>query len=135
MDLTGWFSRNLPFSVLSVPIQPQRLADPFRERYSAQIYFVFPQIDTAKSRINTSSAVANRNAENSIEQPNQSGFTFWLQKQRPHGILYYSRLNDEINLALYNVALPNIRVSTTRPLLQYRTEVAGLICEFKLAIV
>ena len=60
---------------------------------------------------------------------------FWLHKQRPHGILYYSRLNDEINMALYDVALPSIRVSTTRPLLEYRTEVAGLIREFKLAIV
>ena len=60
---------------------------------------------------------------------------FWLHKQRPHGILYYSRLNDEINMALYDVALPNMRVSTTRPLLEYRTEVAGLIREFKLAIV
>jgi RES domain len=60
---------------------------------------------------------------------------FWLHEQRPHGILYYSRLNDEINMALYDVALPNMRVSTTRPLLEYRTEVAGLIREFKLAIV
>jgi RES domain len=61
---------------------------------------------------------------------------FWLHKQRPHGIsLLLSRLNDEINMALYDVALPSIRVSTTRPLLEYRTEVAGLIREFKLAIV
>jgi hypothetical protein len=58
-----------------------------------------------------------------------------LRNGRPHGILYYSRLNDEINMALYNVALPSIRVSTTRPLLEYGTEVAGLIREFKLAIV
>jgi hypothetical protein len=60
---------------------------------------------------------------------------FWLHKQRPHGILYPFRLNEEINLALYDVALPNMRVSTTRPLLEYRTEVAGLIREFKLAII
>jgi hypothetical protein len=60
---------------------------------------------------------------------------FWLHKQRPHGILYYSRLNDEISMALYDVALPSIRVSTTRPLLECRTEVAGLIREFKLAVV
>jgi hypothetical protein len=38
-------------------------------------------------------------------------------------------------MALYDVPLPNIRVSTTRPLLEYRKEVSGLICEFKLAIV
>jgi len=38
-------------------------------------------------------------------------------------------------MALYDVALPSIRVSTTRPLLEYRTEVAGLIREFELAIV
>jgi hypothetical protein len=29
---------------------------------------------------------------------------FWLHKQRPHGILYPSRLNEEINLALYDIA-------------------------------
>jgi hypothetical protein len=58
-----------------------------------------------------------------------------IRNGRPHGIVYYSRLNDEINMALYNVALPSIRVSTTRPLLEYGTEVAGLIREFKLAIV
>ena len=44
-------------------------------------------------------------------------------------------LTDEINMALYDVSLPNMRVSTTRPLLEYRTGVAGLIREFKLAIV
>ena len=60
---------------------------------------------------------------------------FWLHKQRPNGILYPSRLNEEICLALYDVALPSVRVSTTRPFLEYRTEVAGLIREFKLAIV
>jgi hypothetical protein len=38
-------------------------------------------------------------------------------------------------LALYDVALPSVRDSTTRPFLEYRTEVAGLIREFKLAIV
>jgi hypothetical protein len=37
-------------------------------------------------------------------------------------------------MALYDVALPNMRVSTTRPLLEYRTEVAGVIREFKLAM-
>ena len=60
---------------------------------------------------------------------------FWLHKQRPHGILYASRLNEEICLALYDVALPNVRVSTTRPFVEYKAEVASLIREFKLAIV
>jgi hypothetical protein len=60
---------------------------------------------------------------------------FWLHKQRPHGILYRSRLNEEICLALYDVALPNVRVSTTRRFLEYRAEVAALIRDFKLAIV
>ena len=60
---------------------------------------------------------------------------FWLHEQRPHGILYPSRLNEEINLALYDVALPNVIVSSTRPFLEYRAEVAALIRRFKLAIV
>jgi hypothetical protein len=38
---------------------------------------------------------------------------FWLHNQRPNGIVYPSRLNEEINLALYDAALPNVRVSTT----------------------
>jgi hypothetical protein len=60
---------------------------------------------------------------------------FWLHKQRPHGILYPSRLNEEINLALYDVALPTVSVSGSRPFLEYRAEVAALIRPFKLAIV
>jgi hypothetical protein len=60
---------------------------------------------------------------------------FWFHKQSPHGILYPSRLNEEINLALYDVALPNVCVSRTRPFLEYTAEVAALIREFKLAIV
>lgn len=60
---------------------------------------------------------------------------FWLHKQRPDGVLYPSRLNEEINLALYDVALPKMRVSGTRPLIEYRAELAALIREFKLAIV
>jgi hypothetical protein len=60
---------------------------------------------------------------------------FWLHKPRPHGILYPSRLNEEINLALYDVALPNVRVYRTRPFREYAAEAAALIREFKLAIV
>ena len=60
---------------------------------------------------------------------------FWLHKQRPHGILYPSRLNEEICLALYDVALPNVCVSRTLPFLEYTAEVTSLIREFKLAIV
>jgi hypothetical protein len=54
---------------------------------------------------------------------------FWLHKQRPDGILYPSRLNEEIDLALYD-ALPNVRVYRTRPFLEYTAEVAALIREF-----
>jgi len=60
---------------------------------------------------------------------------FWLHKQRPHGVVYPSRLNEEIKLALYDVALPNVSVSRSRPFLEYRAEVAALIRDFKLAIV
>jgi len=65
----------------------------------------------------------------------QWSLAFWLHEQRPHGILYPSRLNEEINLALYDVALPNVSVSSTRPFLEYRSELAALIRRFKLAIV
>ena len=55
---------------------------------------------------------------------------FWLHKQRPHGILYPSRLNEEINLALYDVA-----AYLERGPFEYTAEAAALIREFKLAIV
>jgi RES domain len=60
---------------------------------------------------------------------------FWQHKQRPHGILYPSRLNEEICLALYDGALPNVRVSRTLPFLEHKPEMASLIRKFKLAIV
>ena len=39
------------------------------------------------------------------------------------GFSYPSRLNEESNLALYYVALPNVRVFMTRPFLEYKAEV------------
>ena len=60
---------------------------------------------------------------------------FWLHKRCLDGILYPSRLNEEINLVLYDISLPNVRVSRTRPVLEYTAELAALIREFKLAIV
>ena len=65
----------------------------------------------------------------------QWSLAFWLHKEHPDGILYPSRLNEEINLALYNAALLKVRLSSTRPFLECRAEVAALIREFKLAIV
>ena len=41
----------------------------------------------------------------------------------------------EINLALYDTALPKVRASSNRPFLEYRAEVASLIWEFRLALV
>jgi hypothetical protein len=38
-------------------------------------------------------------------------------------------------LAPYDPALPKVRVSSKRPFLEYKAEVAALIREFKLAIV
>jgi RES domain-containing protein len=65
----------------------------------------------------------------------QWSLAFWLHKEHPDGILYPSRLNEETNLAVYDTALPKVRVSIIRPFLEYRAEVAALIREFKLAIV
>ena len=67
---------------------------------------------------------------------NYSAFHWTLDlEQAPIRILYPSRLNEEINLALYDMALPKMQVSTTRPFLEYKAEVAALILEFKLAII
>jgi hypothetical protein len=65
----------------------------------------------------------------------QWSLAFWLHDAHPDGILYPSRLNEEINLALYDTALPKVRASSNRPFLEYRAEVASLIREFRLAIV
>ena len=65
----------------------------------------------------------------------QWSLAFWLHQEHPDGIVYPSRLNGEINLALYDIALPKVRVSSKRPFLEHRAEVGSLIREFKLAIV
>ena len=55
--------------------------------------------------------------------------------ERPEGILYPSRLNEEINLALYHTVLPKVTITGVRPLLECRTELAALIRHFKIAII
>jgi RES domain-containing protein len=60
---------------------------------------------------------------------------FWSHQEQPDGIIYASRLNQETNLALYDRALAKIELSTVRPFLEYRADVAALIREFKIAIV
>lgn len=60
---------------------------------------------------------------------------FSSHQEQPDGIIYPSRLNQETNLALYDRALAKIELSTVRPFLDYRADVAALIREFRLAIV
>jgi hypothetical protein len=64
----------------------------------------------------------------------QWSLAFWLHKQHPDGILYPSRLNEEINLALYDVALAKARLSLAfdEPHLVGRTSLWSIgLCAFR----
>lgn len=52
----------------------------------------------------------------------------------PDGLVYSSRLNGEDNIALFDRAIPRVRVARVNPLLDRRTELAAVIRDLGLAI-
>jgi hypothetical protein len=52
----------------------------------------------------------------------------------PDGLIYSSRLNGEDNIALFDRAIPKVRVASVGPLLDRRTELAAVIRTLGLAI-
>jgi hypothetical protein len=60
---------------------------------------------------------------------------FWSHHAVPDGIMYESRLNTEINIALYDRALAKMMPVATPRLVDCRSELAAIISDFDLAIV
>lgn len=59
----------------------------------------------------------------------------WLHDEKPDGILYDSRLNGETNIALFDRALFKLSVTSAKPLLDYRDNVAAILNDFLIEIV
>lgn len=53
---------------------------------------------------------------------------------RPDGLLYPSRLNGDLNLAIFDHALPRLHVHQVQPLMRRARELASVIDDLKLAI-
>lgn len=60
---------------------------------------------------------------------------FWSHDEKPDGIVYDSRLNGETNIAIYDRALAKFSAVATPELVACRSELAGIIVDFDLAIV
>lgn len=59
---------------------------------------------------------------------------FWSHDVAPDGIIYPSRLNEETCIALFDRALPKVKLSAKRALLDCRAEMAEVIRVLKLSI-
>lgn len=60
---------------------------------------------------------------------------FWSHHAAPDGIIYESRLNGEINIALFDRALTKVSTIATPRLVECRSELAGIITDFDLAMI
>lgn len=59
----------------------------------------------------------------------------WLHDEKPDGIIYDSRLNGETNIAIFDRALVKFAVKSAGPLMDRRTELAGVLRDLDVAIV
>ncbi len=59
---------------------------------------------------------------------------FHAYPDRPDGVLYPSRLNEERCLAVYDRALGALEAASTPPLLDRRTELAAILDELEIAL-
>jgi len=59
----------------------------------------------------------------------------WGHSSEPDGILFPSRLNTELNIALFDRAMPKIRHAMVVPLLNQYREMADILQRFELSIV
>jgi len=60
---------------------------------------------------------------------------FWSHTSRPDGVIYESRLNGEMNIALFDRALTKMRPLATEALVDRRSDLAAIIADFDLTIV
>ncbi len=59
---------------------------------------------------------------------------FWAHGSAPDGIIYPSRLNEKVAIAVFDRAFPKLAATSVRPLLDCRAAMADIIRTFKLAI-
>lgn len=60
---------------------------------------------------------------------------FWDHASRPDGIHYRSRLTEDFNICVYDRALPRIRATRVRQLMDCHSEMTDIITRYRLAIV
>ncbi len=59
----------------------------------------------------------------------------WSHEERPDGLIYSSRLNEDTNVVIYDRALPKLRATATPLLLECRSELAGVLRDLAVALV
>lgn len=60
---------------------------------------------------------------------------FWTHDMRPDGLIYSSRLNEEVNIAVYDRALAKLTVRARPRLLDCRAELAACLNDLSVALV
>ena len=59
----------------------------------------------------------------------------WSHDERPDGLVYSSRLNEDTNVVIYDRALPNLRAMATPRLLECRLEFAEVLRDLAVALI
>ena len=59
----------------------------------------------------------------------------WLHNERPDGLIYSSRLNEDTNVVVYDRALPKLKATATPRLLERRTELASVLRDLAVALI
>ncbi|WP_375460827.1 RES family NAD+ phosphorylase [uncultured Enterovirga sp.] len=59
----------------------------------------------------------------------------WAHDERPDGLIYSSRLNEDTNVVVYDRALPKLRATATPRLLECRSELADVLRDLAVALI
>ena len=59
----------------------------------------------------------------------------WSHDERPDGLIYSSRLNEDTNVVIYDRALPKLRATATPRLLECRSELASVLRDLAVALI
>ena len=59
----------------------------------------------------------------------------WSHEERPDGLIYSSRLNEDTNVVVYDRALPKLRTTATPRLLECRSELADVLRDLAVALI
>lgn len=59
----------------------------------------------------------------------------WSHDERPDGLIYSSRLNEDTNVVIYDRALPKLRATANPRLLECRSELASVLRDLAVALI